>query len=177
MNLKKWIRPLFWIAFAVYCLALFYILFLNARYHRYQGESLFDYIRFSVNLKPLKTIIEYIAMAERDSYFISLAVRNIVGNLILFLPMGIFLPTLFRKMRHLWKTMLCIFLMILSAELIQLFLRLGIFDIDDFILNMLGAFLGYFIFQLFYKIYCKKISFCGIMKKRKEGAIDGNQIE
>lgn len=165
-------------AFVFYCLALVYILFLNARYHRYQGESVWDYICFSVNPIPFKTIVEYISMAARDSYFVTLAVRNLVGNLILFLPMGLFLPVLFRKMRRFGKTMLCIFLMILSAELIQLFLRLGVFDIDDFILNMAGAAIGYFIYSILRKIYCKKISFCGILfKKGKEGTIDGDQTE
>ena len=96
MKLKKVIRVAFWTAFGIYCLALVYILFLNARYHRYPGESLWDYIRFFVNPIPFKTIAEYIIMAK-DPYFVSLAVRNIGGNLILFFPMGIFLPTLFPK--------------------------------------------------------------------------------
>ncbi|MBQ8496817.1 MAG: VanZ family protein [Clostridia bacterium] len=177
MNRKKVIRILVWTAFVFYCFALVYVLFLNARSHRYQGESVWDYIRFSVNLIPFKTIGDYISKAVSDAYFVTLAVRNVGGNLILFLPMGIFLPTLFPQMRGLWKTILCIFLMVLSAEIIQLFLRLGIFDIDDFILNITGAFLGYLIFKVFQKIYCKKISSCGILNERKDGAIDGNQIE
>lgn len=178
MTVKKTVRILLWAAFVFYCFALLYILFLDARSHRYQEDSLWDYIRFSVNLIPFKTIGNYISKAVSDAYFVTLAVRNVGGNMILFLPMGVFLPILFPKMGRMWKTVLCIFGMILSAELIQLFLRRGIFDIDDLILNMAGACLGYFIFLLLKKIYCKTGAFRGILfEERKEGADCGDQTE
>jgi glycopeptide antibiotics resistance protein len=56
--------------------------------------------------------------------------------------MGFFLPTLlsYRTRRGI---LLRIFLMIVGAEAIQAFLRLGILDIDDVIYNFLGAVTGY----------------------------------
>ncbi len=178
MKTKKWMKGGIWAAFVFYCLALVFILLLDARGHRYQGESLMDYLRFSVNLVPFQTIGEYLLRIGRDSAYFTLAVRNIGGNFILFLPMGIFLPMLFSAMRKFWKTSLTIFGMVLSAEMLQLLLRRGIFDIDDFILNMAGAVLGYFIYKLLHKIYCKIITSCGILSLTgKEGVIDGDQTE
>lgn len=72
-----------------------------------------------------------------------LALYNIGGNLILFLPMGFFLPSFFEKMQTFSRMIRNILCMIVAAELMQAFWRLGIPDIDDVIFNFIGACAGY----------------------------------
>ncbi len=43
--------------------------------------------------------------------------------------------------------MLTVFFIVLAVEALQLLLQIGVFDIDDFILNLLGAALGYGIWK------------------------------
>ena len=160
MTLKKGIKTLFWVAFAIYVMLVIGIMFLGGRNNRFQGEDLWDYISRSVNLIPFKTIGNYI---RYGNVFRGLAIRNIGGNLLLFLPMGFFLPILFPIFRKLWKTVLVIGGAVLCAECLQILLRRGIFDIDDLILNLTGALCGYFIYWLFWKITCKIPALYGIL--------------
>lgn len=50
---------------------------------------------------------------------------------------------------------LAAFILILSAEVVQLISRRGVFDIDDLLLNMLGSIMGYGIYKLY--LYCISI--------------------
>ena len=160
MTLKKVLRVLFWIAFIVYLIAVIGIMFLGGRNNRFPGENLLDYISRSVNLIPFKTIGDYIRFSD---IYRDLAIRNIGGNLLLFLPMGFFLPVFFPLLRKLWKTLLVTGVAVLFAECLQILLRRGIFDIDDLILNLTGALCGYFVYRLFWKISCKNADYCGIL--------------
>lgn len=68
--------------------------------------------------------------------------RNIFGNIFLFLPYG-FLGWLHPKLLH-YKTLIFTFLStVIIVETIQYFSRLGVFDIDDLILNCSGVSLGF----------------------------------
>lgn len=107
-------------------------------------ESFWDYADHSVSFIPFKTIWTYVTDVMEQRWMLGLAVRNVFGNFILFYPMGIFLPCLFRNMRKLPRTVLFSFCTILAVEIVQLLLRRGIFDIDDLILNMTGWLFGYF---------------------------------
>ncbi len=163
MTVKKGIRIVFWVAFVVYLFAVIGIMFLGGRHYRPQGDSFWVYVSRSVNLIPFHTIGEYIFHVGRDTAYLSLAIRNIGGNLLLFLPMGFFLPALFPLLRKLWKVVLTVCATVLLAECLQLFLRRGIFDIDDLILNLTGAVFGYFIYWIFSKISCQKTVSCDIL--------------
>lgn len=75
-------------------------------------------------------------------------IKNLLGNFVLFLPMGIFLPILFKRLSIFKKYIITIILVLLSIEIIQVITRLGSFDIDDLLLNLLGAILGFSIYKL-----------------------------
>lgn len=60
---------------------------------------------------------------------------NIIGNIILFIPMGYLFKTL--KINLLYSI-----IPILLIEIIQYFTKLGIFDFTDILLNMIGTILG-----------------------------------
>ena len=132
-----------WTAFVFYSFVVFAILFLGGRGGRFPYESIWDYMRHSVSLIPFKTIWTYITDVMKQRWMLGLAVKNVFGNFILFYPMGIFLPCLFRGVKTIRKSLLISLCTILAVETVQLVFRLGIFDIDDLILNISGWTLGY----------------------------------
>ena len=156
---RKTARIFLWTAFAFYHLFLLGVLFLG-RGGRFQGDSFWEYAKYSVNLIPFRTIWGYVRdYMEQGGQILALAFRNIAGNFVLFFPMGIFLPCLFPKTEKFHKTALISICTIFGVELLQLLLRRGIFDVDDLILNISGWLLGFavlknpFINKILKKIY------------------------
>lgn len=73
---------------------------------------------------------------------------NVFGNVIMFVPFG-FLGIIFPKLND-FKTLIINFLFgIILIESLQYFSRLGVFDIDDVILNTVGAAIGFRIYKIF----------------------------
>ncbi|AXF57255.1 VanZ family protein [Salicibibacter kimchii] len=68
--------------------------------------------------------------------------KILIGNVFLFLPLGIFLPMLFRRLRSMVKVTLVGMLISLFIELYQFTFTLRVSDIDDLVLNTVGVFLG-----------------------------------
>jgi len=97
-----------------------------------------------LNLVPFKTIWAYTS----DLGF-GIALKNILGNIIPFVPMGFLIPMAFPFQRSLIKTMVSCLFLILSIEILQLIFYLGTFDVDDIILNSLSCFIGYMIFIVY----------------------------
>ncbi len=79
-------------------------------------------------------------------------VGNLLGNLIGFIPLGILLPLMFNKLRTAFRTIIMVFLFSLAFETFQLFSMLGVFDVDDLLLNTLGGTIGYLIFWMVKKL-------------------------
>jgi len=100
-----------------------------------------------VNLSPFATIKLYLNSHLRSEY----AISNLLGNIAGFIPLGILLPLLFRKLRTAFRTVALIFLISLAFETAQLILILGVFDVDDLLLNTLGGAIGYLLFVLLRK--------------------------
>ncbi len=74
------------------------------------------------------------------------ALRNLLGNIIPFMPFGFLLPVVFPKVKSAFKVLISGFTFIVFAEVFQFITRLGSFDVDDIILNMLGVCLGYLLY-------------------------------
>lgn len=92
------------------------------------------------NLKPFSTIrLFYRARSLRAEY----KYKNIGGNIVGFIPLGMLLPLLFVRCRRFLTTSLSVLGISLLFETIQLFTGLGVFDVDDLILNTAGGMLGY----------------------------------
>lgn len=79
---------------------------------------------------------------------------NIFGNILMFGPLGLLLPLLWKCFRKFSKTVLFGFLVSFAIECSQLFLARGT-DIDDLILNTIGTMLGYLTFVIFHKLFPK----------------------
>ena len=130
----------------IYGYILLGILFLSSRGYE-PNTPLTEYIRFSSNIIPFKTISTYISALFTGSMNLNIPIENLVGNFILFIPMGIYLPYFIKKLNKLSIYVTVMTLLLFGIEVVQLVTRRGSFDIDDFILNMLGALLGYFIWK------------------------------
>lgn len=70
-------------------------------------------------------------------------VSNLLGNVILFIPFGMLSPLLFSWMCKPQRILILTLLFSFIAELIQFYFQIGVFDIDDIILNTLGSIIGY----------------------------------
>lgn len=74
--------------------------------------------------------------------------RNIILNILLFVPFGFLLPLGMKWFRQFWKTYLAGFLFTFIIEALQFFLRRGIFELDDIFDNAIGAMIGYGCFAI-----------------------------
>ena len=95
------------------------------------------------NLVPFKEMFRYKITSR-------LFVKNIIGNILLYMPFGFFI-TAYINERKIFPTVLLTFISSLSIELVQLLIG-RVFDIDDIILNVIGSIIGFLIYKLFNKI-------------------------
>ena len=79
-----------------------------------------------------------------------------IENLILFVPFSALLMWYMDNKKDikniLWTSTKVVFLFSVSIEFLQLFLRLGTFQLSDLFYNTLGGFLGGFIYWVFHKM-------------------------
>lgn len=111
------------------------------------GSADLRWIWRSINLIPLRTILE-LARPEH----IQQAVRQLLGNVVMFIPFGMLLPAVAARFRRLGALLVAAVSMSVGIELAQLAMRLiGLagrsVDVDDVLLNVAGAVMGYFIWR------------------------------
>lgn len=132
--------------FGLYALWMLYLLFFQ---RRPSPLPYLDYLRDSYNLIPLRTIRAQLAQIEAGGNLGRFALRNLGGNVGLFVPLGIFLPCLWQRQRRFWPFFATVCGVIVLVELLQLFTTLGSLDIDDLILNVCGACTGFWLGRKF----------------------------
>ncbi len=103
--------------------------------NRYFGDG------FAYNLVPFETIKRYVL--HRDAFNLDTWIKNLFGNVVLFVPIGIFFPLLNVKFISFWRLTAACLAVMLTVETLQMLLRVGSFDIDDLILNTAGAWIGW----------------------------------
>ena len=147
--MEKKARNLTVFLFILYCGCMLWLLF--ARQPNPAEVPFPVYIRAHVNLRPFRTIqlFSRLLVPPVREYLVRIAIRNLLGNILLFTPLGIFLPVLFPPLRKFFRTLLSVTFIITIIELCQLALMVGSCDIDDLILNVSGAALGYGLYRLF----------------------------
>ena len=91
----------------------------------------------TANFTLFKTIRMYIRYYDRLNSF-----ENLFGNILIFVPYGMLYPLAFPGRRNRWLFLPATFLFVLGIELFQLFSAFGQFDVDDILLNCLGAATG-----------------------------------
>ena len=133
---------------SMYAAMMVYLLFF--REPAFTDEPYWGQVRAHFNPVPFRTIGLYLGLLERSSrpWLVRLARVNLWGNILLFVPLGLLPPLLQPKMRSFWRTLLLAALVMLTVEVLQMLLLVGTCDVDDLILNLLGAALGYGLFKL-----------------------------
>lgn len=130
--------------FFCYCCVMLWLLF---------GQRVGEGVASNINLKPLRTIRNYLYVLRRteDPQLLQHIVVNLAGNIIMFIPLGFFLPVNWKSFHFFPKTILVTTGIICAVEMIQHLTALGSMDIDDLILNMLGVLLGYLLCLAFFR--------------------------
>lgn len=141
MKNKKLIK----ILFSIY--TLFLILFVVLKFdgsferiislHNSIIENEKDGLR-NINLIPFRTMSPYLKNITETYAF-----KNIAANIVIFIPLGFFISS--KNPKNAFKALIICLGVILSIELIQLFFKIGFFDVDDIILNFTGSLIGVFI--------------------------------
>ena len=121
-------KEIFMLAFLLYALLLFYVVtFQDVNY----GTD---------NFIPFKEILRY-EVGSR------VFIKNILGNIILFIPFGVFV-SFFLKTRKVYP--IFIITIITSSVIEYSQLKIGrTFDIDDIILNFVGGLIGYLVYLMY----------------------------
>lgn len=132
--------------FVLYVLILVYLLFFSEGYGRVADAER----EFRYNLVPFVEIRRFWTYRKQLGMFALFT--NIFGNVLGFMPYGFVLPVITRRMRNGFFIILSGFSISLTVEVIQLIMKVGCFDVDDMILNTLGAALGYGIYAVCDKI-------------------------
>ncbi|MCU1808078.1 VanZ family protein [Cytobacillus firmus] len=145
--MKKIIRLIMRISFLSYLCALTVLLFFISRGF-WSDMPLMQYMKLSSNFVPLKTINGYVLAISNGSMNLIIPIKNLAGNVAAFLPMGIFLPYFIRRLNTLNSFAVTMTVIIISVEIIQLVTRRGSLDIDDFILNIIGALIGFGLWKM-----------------------------
>lgn len=137
MDKGKIIRTTARLLFAVYIALLLFMVFGWDRMEN--SEYRYNLVLFS----EIKRFFCYRDIVGYRSFF-----ANVVGNFIVFVPFGFLVPTLSKYKFNIILVTLLSFEFSLLIEIIQLFTRLGSFDVDDLFLNTLGGFTGFVVYKV-----------------------------
>lgn len=121
-------KEIFMLLFLVYILCLFQVV-------TFEDQTI--YVTGN-NLVPFKEIMRY-QIGSR------LFIKNVIGNIVIFIPYGIF-ASLYAKLDKPWQALCLIFFASVTVETTQLLIG-RVFDIDDILLNCIGGILGYGVYR------------------------------
>ncbi len=135
---------------AFYVIAVFYVFLMLDLFFRINVISSGSGIARSYNLIPFRTIWGY---ASRNIHVSkSLILNNILGNIAVFIPYGLYLQVLLKN-KAFGKSLLAVIITSVSIELIQFIFVIGAADIDDFILNVCGGIIGILGYKVLRKLF------------------------
>lgn len=131
--------------FVLYMFLALYILLLSESF----GRAVTDNYRY--NLRPFVEIKRFYHLLGTGCH--QKAVLNLFGNIVCFTPFGLYLAVEMEKKKGLiFKVTLLTFIFSLCVETVQLYFKIGIFDVDDLILNTFGGMLGGILYRIGKKI-------------------------
>ena len=130
---SRW-HYLFLFAFSVYIMATFYFTGAGTFFELQRAEYAIDFVK--VNFSP---------------FSLGINTRGYLLNILLFVPLGFLLPMIWPKSNKFSSVLLYGVFFSLLIEASQL-INFRQPDIDDLILNTLGALVGYVVFRLFARI-------------------------
>ena len=132
----------FWLnLFVFYIFLLFALTVFRDGYFIWQFKFYWHRPLSQINIIPLVETFKLSKAKSLVDFF-----YNLYGNIVWFVPMGIFIPALSKKHLGFFKVVLIGALISTSIETMQFILNTGVTDIDDVIFNTLGAAVGYLLF-------------------------------
>ena len=125
-------KELSMLIFAVYILCLFQVV-------TFQDDTSWS----GNNFIPFQEILRYNISSR-------LFIKNVLGNMIMFLPFGFFTSYYLKSQKKLLPIILTI-IASLSIEFVQLSIG-RVFDVDDILLNIVGGLIGYYLYAIIREI-------------------------
>ena len=127
-------KDMIYFGFILYVLCLFYVV-------------TFQDVSWSTsNIIPFKEMLRY-------SFGSRMFFKNVVGNMLMFVPYG-FLIAYILKLEKVKSIFILSSIVSITIETTHLMIG-RVFDVDDIILNILGAIFGFFLFKLIYFLKSK----------------------
>lgn len=141
MEKRRIIRSVSRICFVIYMALLVYFLLLSDGFGRGEG-----YENYRYNLVPFLEIKRFIKYYEYIDF--PSVVINLLGNIVAFMPFGALIRWVINRKTRWYQATAYTFLFSLCVELLQLVAKVGVFDVDDLILNTLGGLMGFWVYYL-----------------------------
>lgn len=124
------LKKIYKIIILPYTLYLLYLMFLGF------GRTQYD--ENVIRIKPFFSTLMFI----ENTFRLETIITIVLGNIVMFIPFG-FLGWVFPKLQNI-KILLFNFVSAITiTESLQYFTRMGIFEVDDIILNTFGVMLGF----------------------------------
>lgn len=131
------------IACVVYSISLVFYSFYTGISYKISGITQYN---FSYNLIPFKQIYENLRLVFNNVQPFSLLFDYVIVDLCLFVPYSFFISYLKPKISFI-NFFTVMFVIVIMKELFQLITGLGIFDINDIILNLIGVSLTFYLLK------------------------------
>ena len=124
-------KDMIYYAFILYILCLFYVV-------------TFQDVSWSTsNYIPFKEMFRY-------NFGSHMFFKNVIGNMIMFMPYGFFIAYILKLKKVKYITLLSL-LVSVTIETTQLVIG-RVFDVDDIILNVIVAIIGFYTFKIIYSL-------------------------
>ncbi|HDR6309479.1 TPA: VanZ family protein [Bacillus cereus] len=123
-----------------------FLFYLSLVYKVTQIATVWDISRYETWIRVSQINLTLFDTAGSTTYLL---------NIVLFMPFGFLLPTIWPQFRKMKNTVCAGFLFSLAIELNQL-LNNRITDIDDLFTNTIGAIVGYVLYRVLFKLICKR---------------------
>lgn len=156
INKRKTMKRTFLFFFAAYLLLILTFTLFDPAFGRdrqvrfvFSNKALLkNSLENALNIIPFRTISMYLSALYTRSFSLPVIATNLFGNLVAFMPLGLFLPMFFRKCEKLVYFLLTTSLIVLCVETLQFLFIVGFCDIDDLILNVSGACAAYAVLRI-----------------------------
>lgn len=130
-------------------------------------DEIWKYVWDTTSLLPLSSLFN---IAFNNNLDITIKIKQIIGNIILFIPMWFFIPLIWKNKNSLTKTFPIGIFASFSIEWLQYLISffLGfhykVTDVDDILLNIFGFIIGFYVYKVL-KINLKKLNFAKFTKR------------
>ena len=127
-----------------YTLFLLYLMFF--------GMGRFQYEDNQITVEPFFSTIKFIHNTIEWKYIVVI----VLGNIMMFMPFG-FLGWILPGLKSLKALLYTFISSIVIVEALQYFTRMGIFEVDDIILNTFGVYLGWLLCRFIEKKFIRLV--------------------